>query len=73
MGAFGVDLGTGESFNETTYPAAAAAQGENATGITLVYASLLEEQVLVAKLVHIFVHYNTDMDYHILVVASKHL
>jgi len=73
MGTLGVDLGMGESFNETADPSNAAAEGGNATGITPFSADFCEEQVLVAKLVHLLIHDNTDIDYRMLVIARKHL
>ena len=73
MGALGVALGTGESFNKTADPAAAAAEGGNATGITPFSPAFRQEQVLVAKLVHLLIHDNTDIAYQMLVVARKHL
>ena len=68
MGTIGVELGMGESFNETEDPAAAAAGVGNDIGITPFSAALHEEQVLVAKLVHLLTHANTDMYYQMLVV-----
>ena len=61
MGTFGVELTKGESSNKTTYPA--ATEGGNSTGITPFYAASREEQVLVAKIVHLLIHDNTDIDY----------
>ena len=54
-------------------PAAAAAEGGNATGITPFFYAFREEQVLVAKLVHLLIHDNTDIDYHMMVVSREHL
>ena len=73
MGTLGVEIGTGESSNKMADPVAAAAEGGNAAGITLFSTALREEQVLVAKLVRLLVHNNTDIDYHILVVPREHL
>ena len=69
MGTLGVELGMGERFNNTSYPASAAAKGGNSIGITPFYDAFLEEQVLV----HLLNHDNTDIDYHILVVPRNHL
>ena len=54
----------GESFNETADPVAATAEGGNTTNITPFSAALREEQVLVAKLFHLLIHNNTDIDHH---------
>ena len=73
MGTFGVGLGTGEIFNKTEDSAAVSMEGGNATNITPFPAAFREKQVLVAKLVQILIHDNTDIDYHMLVVPRKHL
>ena len=73
VGTLGVELGTGESSNETADPAAAAAEGGNATGITPFSAALRKEQVLVVKLVHLLIHNNNGIDYQTLVVLREHL
>ena len=73
MGKLGVELGIGKSFKETADPDAAATEGGNGTGITPFYAAFREEQVLVAKLVHIIIHDNTDIDYQMLVVLREHM
>ena len=54
-----------------TYPA--ATEGGNSTGITPFYAASREEQVPVAKLVHLLIHDNTDIDYQMVVVTMEHL
>ena len=66
MGTLCVELRIGESFKETADPA--AAEGGNATGITPFSAAFSEEQVIVAKLVHLLTHDNTDTDHQVLVV-----
>ena len=73
VGTLGVELGTGESLNETADPVAADAEGVNPTGITPLSAAFREEQVLVVKLVHLLIHNNTDIDYQMLVVLREHL
>ena len=73
VGTIGVYLGTGESLNETADPAAAAAEGGNATGITPLSAAFHVEQVLLEKLVQLLIHNNTDIDYQMLVVLREHL
>ena len=73
MITLGVELGTGESLNKTTYPAAAADEGGKAKGITPISAALCKEQVLVVKLVHLLIHKNTDINYQMLVVLRDHL
>ena len=73
MGKLGVDLGNGESLNETADPIAAAAEGGNATCITSLYTAFRDEQVLVVKIVHLLVHNNTYIDYKMLVVLREHL
>ena len=73
MGTLGVELGTGESFNETSDPAAVDAEGGNATGITPLSDAFSEEQVFVVKLVHLLIHNNTDIDYQMLVFLREHL
>ena len=73
MGTLGVGLGTGEIFNKTEDSAAVSMEGGNATNITPFPAAFREKQVLVAKLVQILIHDNTDIDYHMLVVPRKHL
>ena len=73
VGTIGVDLGTGESLNETADPDAAADEGGNTTGITPLSAAFREEQFLVVKLVQILIHNNTDIDYQMLVVLREHM
>ena len=73
VGTLGVELGTGERLNETANPAAADAEGGNATGITPLSAAFRNDQVLVVKLVHLLIHNNTDIDYQMLVVLMEHL
>ena len=73
VGTLGVELGTGESLNETADPVAADAEGVNSTGITPLSAAFREEQVLVVKLVHLLIHNNTDIDYQMLVVLREHM
>ena len=72
MGTLGVELGTGESFNKTEDPDAESAEEGNSTG-TPFPAAFRKEQVLVAKLVHLLIHENTDILYRMLVVPRKHL
>ena len=73
VGTLVVELGTGESSNETADPAAAAAEGGKATDINPLSAAFREEQVLVVKLVHLLIHNNTYIDYQMLVVLREHL
>ena len=73
VGTLGVQLRTGESLNETADPIAAAAEGGNATGITPLSTAFCDEQVLVVKLVHLLIHNNIDIDYHMVVVLREHL
>ena len=73
MGIIGIEIGTGESFNNMVDPAAAATEGGNVTVVTPFYDAFREEQVLVAKLVHLLIHNNTYIYYHMMVVAKKHL
>ena len=63
MGTLRIDLGTGDSFKDTADPAAAASEGGNTTGITPFSATFRNYQVLVANLVHLLIHKNTDIDY----------
>ena len=73
VGTLGVELGTGESLNEMADPNDVAAEVGNATGITPLSDALPEEQVLVVKLIHLLIHNNTYIDYHMLVVLREHL
>ena len=73
MGILGVELGTGESLNETADPATAAAEEGNATGITTFSSAFREDQVLVVNIVHLLIHNNTDIDYQMLFVLREHL
>ena len=73
VGTLSVELGKGESLNETAEPAAAAAERGNATNITSLYSAFRGEQVLVVKRVHLLIHNNTDIDYQMLVVLREHL
>ena len=73
MGALGVEIGMGESFNEMTDPAAAIAERVNATITTPFSVSIREDQVLLAKIVQLIIHDNTDIAYQILVVSRKQL
>ena len=68
-----VELGTVDSFNNTADPAADATEGGNSTGITPFSSALCEEKFLVAKLVYLLIHDNTEIDYQMLVVARKNL
>ena len=63
MGTLGVELGTGESFNETADPASATTEVGNSTGITPFSDAFRKEQVLVAKLVKLLIHDNDDIDH----------
>ena len=73
MGTLGVELGTGETLNDTADPAADAAERGNATYITPFSAAFREDQFLVVKLVHLLINNNTDINYQILVVPMEHL
>ena len=73
VGTIGVEIGTGESLNETADPIYAATEGGNATRITPLSAAFHNDQVLVVKLVHLLTHNNTDIDYQMLVVLMEHL
>ena len=73
VGTIGVDIGKGESLNETADPVAADAEGVNSTGITPLSAAFLKEKDLLVKLVHLIIHNNNDIDYQMLVVLREHL
>ena len=73
MGTLGIELGTGEILNEMADPVSDAAEGGNSTGITPFSDAFCEEKVLVAKIFHLLIHDNTDIDYHIMVVPREHL
>ena len=73
MGTLGVELGTGESSNKMADPVDDSAEGGNAAGITPFSTALRKEQVLVAKLVRLPIHNNTDIDCHMLMVPREHL
>ena len=73
MGTLGVDIEIGERFIDTANPYAAAAEGGNNTSIIPFSAAFREEQVLVAKLVHLLIHENNDIDSQMLVVPRKYL
>ena len=73
VGTISVELVTGESLKETSDPAAADAEGGNATGITPLSAAFLKEKDLLVKLVHLIIHNNNDIDYQMLVVLREHL
>ena len=73
VGTLGIKIGTVESFNGTSDLAAATAEGVNSTNITPFYSAFYEEQVIVANIVHLLIHENTDIGYQMLVVPREHL
>ena len=73
MSTLVVEIGTGDSFNETAEPAAAAAEVGNATCVTTFSDAFREEQVIMAMIVKLLIHDITDIDYHMLVVPREHL
>ena len=63
MGTLGVEIGTGESFNKTSDPAADTAEVGNATGIAPFFTAFCKYQFLVSKPFHLLIHDNTGIDY----------